>query len=310
MEYTCLPRPFCAQGQLKYVDPDIQEAFFNTSAYNHQCGYWQTFHGILVCLRPRAGECGTLLKNLVELPVSEAVDAALTLQTLLHGSDIHGMGHFNTKEVIWHCVLLREAYDYVHSRSSDSLIAFRHLLFAKSLYGSGGVQGLRLFYPRVTPQTAHEHAEDLRQYLASTHGVTFMEAHDNQWCLCSFQKSVNAGYNRKPPMAVVKDAGFFSDWHEKIRTYPGGSRLFKMICVGVRLGDEFDEFFEGAGLVATSVQQGALKRDVSCRYCWFLAGAMTNRAGKSFSHKHFVDLGAVCDARRSDDVLCEKRRRT
>ena len=107
VEYTCLPRPFCAQGQLKYVDPDIQEAFFNTSAYNHQCGYWQTFHGILVCLRPRAGECGTLLKNLVELPVSEAVDAALTLQTLLHGSDIHGMGHFNTKEVIWHCVLLR-----------------------------------------------------------------------------------------------------------------------------------------------------------------------------------------------------------
>ena len=74
----------------------------------------------------------------------------------------------------------------------------------------GGVQGLRLLYPRVTPQTAHEYAEDLRQYLASTHGVTFMEAHDNQWCLCNFQKSVNARYNRKPPMVVVKDAVFFS----------------------------------------------------------------------------------------------------
>ena len=83
-----------------------------------------------------------------------------------------------------------------------------------------------------------------------------------------------------------------------------------MICGGVRLGDEFDEFFEGVGLVATSLQQGALKRDVSCRSFWFLAGAMTNKARKSFSHKHFVDLGAVCDARRSDDVLCEKRRRT
>ena len=83
-----------------------------------------------------------------------------------------------------------------------------------------------------------------------------------------------------------------------------------MICEGVRLGDEFDKFFEGAGLVAKSVQKGAFKRDVSCRYCWFLAGAMANRAGKLFCHKYFVDLGAVCDAGRSHDVQCEKRRRT
>ena len=310
VEYTGLPRPFRTRGQSQYSNPDIREVLFNTSAYNHQCGNWQTFHGILLCLHPRAGECSALLKNMVELPVSKAVDEALRLQTLLLASDIHGMGHFNTKEVIWHCVLLREAYDYVHNRSGVSLIAFRQRLFAKSLYGTGGLQGLRLFYPRVTQKTAHECAEDLRQYLESTHGVIFMEAHDNQWGLCDFQKSVNAGYNRKPRMVGLKDAGFFCDWHERIQTYPGGPLLFKMICEGVRLGDDFDAFFEGAGLVAKSVQQGALKRDVSCRYCWFLAGAMASKAGISFCHKHFVDLGAVCDERRSHDVQCKKRRRT
>ena len=167
-------------------------------------------HGILVCVRPRARECGTLLKNLVELPVSQAVDEALRLQTLLLGTDINGMGHFNTKEVMWHCVLLREAYDHVHSPSGASVIAFRQKIFEKSLYGSGGLQGLRLLYPRVTPRTAHECAEDLRQYLESTRGVTLMEAHDNQWGLCAFQKSVNAGYKRKPPMELVKDAGVVS----------------------------------------------------------------------------------------------------
>ena len=83
----------------------------------------------------------------------------------------------------------------------------------------------------------------------------------------------------------------------------------KMICAGVRLGDEFDEFFEGAGLVARSVQQGALERDVSCRYCWFLAGGMARKAGKFFSHKHYLDRGAVCEWRRSHDVQCKKRRR-
>jgi len=310
VEYTGLLRPFRTRGQSQYSNPDIREVLFNTSAYNHQCGNWQTFHGILLCLHPRAGECSALLKNMVELPVSKAVDEALRLQTLLLASDIHGMGHFNTKEVIWHCVLLREAYDYVHSRSGVSLIAFRQRLFAKSLYGTGGLQGLRLFHSRVTQKTAHECAEDLRQYLESTHGVIFMEAHDNQWGLCDFQKSVNAGYNRKPRMVGLKDAGFFCDWHERIQTYPGGPLLFKMICEGVRLGDDFDAFFEGAGLVAKSVQQGALKRDVSCRYCWFLAGAMASKAGISFCHKHFVDLGAVCDERRSHDVQCKKRRRT
>ena len=83
-----------------------------------------------------------------------------------------------------------------------------------------------------------------------------------------------------------------------------------MICEGVCLGDEFDEFFKGAGLVATSVQKGDLKRDVSCRYCWFLAGAMSSKAGKSFTHKHFVARGAVCEDSRSHDVPCARRRRT
>ena len=102
----------------------------------------------------------------------------------------------------------------------------------------------------------------------------------------------------------------FCDWHERIRTYPGGPRLFKMICEGVCLGDEFEEFFKGADLVAKSVQQGAFKRDVSCRYCWFLAGAMPNKSEILFSHKLFVAQGAVCEVRRSHDVPCARRRRT
>ena len=110
-------------------------------------------------------------------------------------------------------------------------------------------------------------------------------------------------------MEVVKDAGFFCDWHERIRTYPGGPRLFKMICEGVRLGDEFDEFFANASLVAKSVQQGALKRDVSCRYCWFLAGAMTSRPGTLCCHKHCVGPSAVCGESRCRPVRCEKRQR-
>ena len=38
------------------------------------------------------------------------------------------------------------------------------------------VQDLRLFCPRATPKTAHEDAEDLGQYLESTHGVVNKEA--------------------------------------------------------------------------------------------------------------------------------------
>ena len=308
VEYTCLPRPFCVRGQSLYSDLDRPEARFNTAAYNHQCGNWLALRGILQCLRPSAGKCGELLRDLVELPTSKAVDAALKLQTLLIGSDIHGMGHFNTKKVMWHCALLREAYDYVLGRSSRSLIAFRQRLFLNSSYGPGGLQGLRLLYPRVTQKTAHECAEDLRQYLKSSHGVTFVEAHDNQWGLCGFQKSVNPTYNRKPPAEALKDAGFFCDWHDRIRTYPGGPRLFKMICEGMHLGDEFDEFFVGAGLVAKRVQQGALKRDVSCRYCWVIAGAMTP-LNRNYRHSYFAALGAVCDERRSHAVQCKKRRR-
>ena len=82
-----------------------------------------------------------------------------------------------------------------------------------------------------------------------------------------------------------------------------------MICGGIRLGDEFDVFYEDARLVAKKVQEGALERVVSCRYCWFLAGAMRSKVGKSFCHKHFVEMGAVCVESRSHDVQCKKRRR-
>ena len=44
VEYTGLPRPFRTRGQSQYSNPDIREVLFITSAYNHQCGNWQTFH--------------------------------------------------------------------------------------------------------------------------------------------------------------------------------------------------------------------------------------------------------------------------
>ena len=80
-----------------------------------------------------------------------------------------------------------------------------------------------------------------------------------------------------------------------------------MICGVVRLGDEFDG---GAGLVAKSAQQGAFKRDVSCRYWWFLAGARTNKAEQSFSIR-ISCLWAPC-AMKGAAMMCytEKRRRT
>ena len=101
---------------------------------------------------------------------------------------ITGFGDFNIKEYLWHIILIDDDLGGVSS-------PLRQRFLKESRWGTGGVAGMRVFYPSVTKAGLHAMALDLAQALGDI-GVVLVCIHALQWFLCMFQKALNPGYRR------------------------------------------------------------------------------------------------------------------
>ena len=266
MSYACVAHKYC-KGKAYWNATG--EASFNTAAYNHQCGNNTYSLRALADGKDIAHEGGACLAKLVHGSVEEAVRAGKRLQALLVG--VERLGDFNAKEILWHGVLLREAFDFVMGRRSHG-VRLRKTLFEHALYGTGGLRGLTAFYPAVTHADASECAADLRRYLETHHDLRFHEGHDLQWALCMLQKTLNVGYSRTIKELCFKDAECFSTWHARLATYPLGLTFFKSMAENVGAGSEFSQFLDRCTEISKLVEKKNLEGDSTCRVCWRQAG--------------------------------------
>ena len=83
------------------------------------------------------------------------------------------------KEFLYHVILVNEM------RSGRVSVLRSHFKYA-TLYGSGALRGLSIFFPSVKATLQAAAADDLRKAFFYRHGVKFPEAHDLQWNLCLF----------------------------------------------------------------------------------------------------------------------------
>ena len=283
-EFTCIPRAY-EQGMMYLAA--TPEAKFNTSAYNHQCGHNKSMMEIMASLLPMAELCANYLRTIVYGKPAEAVAVAALLKPRL--LETTGLGHFNVKEIMWHAILLREAFDWKQKRRGNGL-GIRKQIFVESLYGTGGLRGLALFYPAVQEQTTTACAQDLQQYLCDEYSFHFHEAHDEQWSLCLFQKTLNTKYNRRLLNSQLKPACYFATWHQRFTEYPLGIGFFQELAGNVGLEDEFLEFAAQCSELHKLIKQGKLAGDNSCRLCWREAGVSLKRNSRQ-SHKQFACAG-------------------
>ena len=286
--YTCTSRRFW--GSIRYESLAEVETSFNINAYNHQCGRWDCLRVGLVKLIDVSEELGALTERIVVGNVGIAVRAMHQMRSLLF--DTLGEWVFNINEAQWHLVLLREANLFIKGKGGDSVERFRCDCFQECLYGSGGLQGLQLFYPRASQATAEDCAQDLIGYFNMSSQIAFNEAHDLQWQCCLFVKSVNIAYCRKAPAATLRDAEYFAMWHERIVTYPGGRKLFRSIAANVGLGDQFDTFLSQCLELRRQIRAGKLRSDCSCRRCWSDL-EITPTSGRWW-HSDWKEIGALC----------------
>ena len=138
--YTCTPRAYTAGHTYANMTGENQ---FNTRAYNTHIGNNACFRPVLQSCLEVADEASECLKTLVmERKVGKAVEAGYALKGILLKAT--GLAEFNVKELLWGGVLLREARDYSAGRNSSEEL--RKKLFEQSLYGTGAVRGMRIFF--------------------------------------------------------------------------------------------------------------------------------------------------------------------
>ena len=285
--FTCVAKPFADLSAFWQCSSDT---VFNTTAYNHQCGNYASLQALLNSGAEKSAVGGRFLKALVTSDVDDAVAAGLELQSVL--LSICGLGHFNTTEALWHCVLLREAFLYVSgaARQSQRAARLRKQLFASPdlLYGPGGLNGLTLFFPAVAGTTVGSCAAELREYLQDRHSLVFEQAHGLQWGLCMFSKGCNTAYNRRFDDTSVdsfRDAQFYAEWHRRLTTYPLGIRYFQDLARTMDAVEEFEAFLSRAAKLARLVERHEIEPDCVCRACWHECGVgipINNRRGHGF----------------------------
>ena len=284
-EYTCVPRKYgpC----IDYASERVEEADFNRDAYNHMCGHWPQLQTLLRKLLCKKKEWGELLKSFVLGSCQCAAQAGLRMKEDLP------IGRFNRQELLWHFVLLREAFVYNGFTPSAGIVRLRESLFGTCLFGNGGLDGLRVFFPNVRVTTAASDAVYLLRYLTKKHGLLFHEMHCLQWLLCAFQKTLNPGYHRKYTF-VIRPASFFVDWHERVASYPAAAELFGGIAAMSRCSAEWTQFLSSAKDVHRSVSEGSLQADTQCRSCWLAAGVPLGV--KKRTHSEFRRMHCICES--------------
>ena len=118
----------------------------------------------------------------------------------------------------------------------------RHHFKYETLYGSGAVRGLTIFFPSLKANLQGAAADALRRAFFYRHGVKFPEAHDLQWNLCLFQKSCNPCYARLPPHDLHrrKTVGRVREWQHLLE-HPFWPSL-KAFIVSFDLEDDVARF--------------------------------------------------------------------
>jgi hypothetical protein len=188
---------------------------------------------------------------------------------------IPGIKGFNTKEFMWHVILIDEC---VREASSP----LRNYWRERSLWGAGGLAGLTLFYPTVTLGTSDAAAADLMTELQGR-GVHMPETHLLQWGCCVLQKAMNTKYTRAAPASVssIKSHGEIAKWH-RLLAHPHWSELRKML-ISLKLDVQVDCF------EVTVTQFSTLSRScpeaITCRTCLGLSRTQ---------HEQWVKRGYNC----------------
>ena len=81
------------------------------------------------------------------------------------------IGHFNTKELLSHFILLREAMVTVGSRTTYDVLRFRDEVFKQPLFGSGGVEAIKAKVGGETDgQTGHKDEKTWHQRQGDNRG--------------------------------------------------------------------------------------------------------------------------------------------
>ena len=84
---------------------------------------------------------------------------------------VKNIGHFNTKELLSHFILLREAMVTVGSRTTYDVLRFRDEVFKQPLFGSGGVEAIKAKVGGETDgQTGHEDEKTWHQRQGDNRG--------------------------------------------------------------------------------------------------------------------------------------------
>jgi hypothetical protein len=287
--YTCCPRAYIAATD--YLSGRHVEHFFNKQAYNHENGCWAALKKTLGEMANSASHVDDLTQCFIVQPCQKAIQAAIGLQTFLSG--ITGFGPFNTKEILWNVTLVREAMDRKRGRHYSQMVAFRQAAFKTSQYGTGGLAGLQVFFPRATVVSSGTDAADLRRHLQVAHDISFQEAHELQWTLCIFSKSLNPAYRRLPRSDSLKPASFFAAWEDRFSSYVGKHMLFETHAEGMGLEDEFRDFAASCRKLSRLIASGDIAKDCACRRCWHEHDAMV-LSDSNKSHAWYVRQGASC----------------
>ena len=290
--FCCCPQAYDAKA--KYMSIQLVARKFNRSAYNHLNGTWANLCKVLTALAEREVELGQHLKAFLNGTAAVAVRAGKELLQLLSAP---GFRDFNTQETLWNVVLLRERFAAAGKIENPGIMTVRRGLFETCQWGTGGLSGLRLFFPGASAQKCGKVAEELRLHMEVSHGITFSELHGVQWGSCAFQKTMNKkGYKRKYT-AVLKPLKFFATWHVRVSEYPSGAQLFRSYVAG--LGEEAVEqwvdFLAKCKIANDIFMADAAMGNVSCRACWKHAGLSVS--DRDYTHMHFKNLGAVCKLR-------------
>ena len=89
-------------------------------------------------------------------------------------------------------MLLQEASDFQMRRAAVFVLCFRREAWKETEFGNEGMDGVSLFYPRVSLSTLQTCVQECLRYLRKVHRLVHSEQHDFQWDLCIFGKSISA----------------------------------------------------------------------------------------------------------------------
>jgi len=197
---------------------------------------------------------------------------------------IDGLADFNVKEYLWHVILLDE---FVWKQPSQMRVRFE----AQTLWGPGGLIGLRIFFPILTKAQVAEAAKILSADLQAR-GVLVLGMHFLQWTLCLWQKSLNPGYSRR--IAWTADGKLpwqVGAWSQLLRHPFWPSLRAHMISLG--LEDAVCVFECSVRTLAPATPDW----NWTCRSCLNLGVCKKELK----SHKYWIASGYICKRGTEDE---------